>query len=73
MTCREAVNKLHEYIDSELDSATTKKIKKHLDLCRLCCDQFEFETTMKKFVHKCCAAAKAPSVLKEKILKSLNP
>ncbi|UCE67133.1 MAG: mycothiol system anti-sigma-R factor [Candidatus Zixiibacteriota bacterium] len=73
MTCQEAVNKLYEYIDSELDRATTEKIKKHLDLCRLCCDQFEFEKTMKELVHKCCDAAKAPDVLKEKILKSLNP
>jgi len=72
MTCREAVDKLHEYIDSELDSATTEKIKKHLDLCRLCCNQFEFEKTMKELVHKCCERAKAPDVLKKKIADTLN-
>jgi len=72
MTCREAVTKLHEYIDSELDSATTRKIKKHLDLCRLCCNQFEFEKILKELVHKCCQGAKAPNLLKKKILDTLN-
>jgi mycothiol system anti-sigma-R factor len=72
MTCKEAVDKLNEYLDSELDNATATQIKKHLDLCRLCCDQFEFEKTMKELVHKCCSEAKAPNLLKGKILNSLN-
>ena len=72
MTCREAVDKLQEYIDQELDSATCDKIKKHLELCRLCCDQFEFETTLKELTHKCCEDAKAPGVLKSKILNNLK-
>ena len=72
MTCREAVDRLHEYIDRELDSATHEKIKKHLELCRLCCDQFEFEKTLKDLTHRCCEDARAPDVLKSRILKSLN-
>ena len=71
MTCREAVKKLHEYLDRELDNASTEQIKKHLELCRLCCDHLEFEKTMKELVNKCCAGAKAPNLLKEKILNSL--
>ncbi len=73
MTCREAVRKLYDYIDNELDNATTEKIKRHLELCRLCCDQFEFERTMKELVHKCCESSKAPAALKDKISKCLNP
>ena len=72
MTCREAVKKLHEYIDRELDNATSEQIKKHLDLCRLCCNQLEFEKTIKDLVYKCCAGAKAPGILKEKIISGLN-
>lgn len=72
MTCKEAVSRLNEYLDNELDNVTAEQIKKHLDLCRLCCDQFEFEKTMKDLVHKCCSEAKAPNLLKEKILDSLN-
>ena len=72
MTCREAVDKLYEYLDNELDSVTTAQIKKHLDLCRLCCDNFEFEKTMKDLVHKCCRDARAPAPLKSKIIEGLE-
>ena len=72
MTCKEAVNRLHEYLDNELDNATAEQIRKHLDLCRLCCDQFEFEKNMKDLVHKCCSQGKAPILLREKILDNLN-
>jgi mycothiol system anti-sigma-R factor len=72
MTCREAVDRLYEYLDSELDNVSTAQIKKHLELCRLCCDHFEFEKTLKDLVHKCCQSAKAPDVLKNKIIDSLK-
>lgn len=72
MTCREAVDKLYEYLDNELDSVTTAQIKKHLDLCRLCCDNFEFEKTMKNLVQDCCRDSRAPDPLKDKIIRSLE-
>ena len=72
MTCREAVDKLYEYLDNELDNVTSSQIKKHLDLCRLCCDNFEFEKTMKNLVHKCCQDSRAPDPLKNKIIQSLE-
>jgi mycothiol system anti-sigma-R factor len=72
MTCKEAVEKLHDYLDNELDHASTGQIKKHLDICRRCCDQLEFEKTMKELVQGCCTQSKAPSILREKIKKSLE-
>lgn len=72
MTCREAVDKLYEYLDNELDNVSSAQIKKHLDLCRLCCDHFEFEKTMKDLVHKCCQESKAPEILKDKIIGKLE-
>jgi mycothiol system anti-sigma-R factor len=72
MTCEEAVQKLFEYIDKELDGASAAQIDKHLDLCRLCCDRFEFENSLKKIVQKSCFNEKAPPILKQKIQDSLN-
>ena len=72
MTCQEAVDKLYEYLDREADDATIVQIEKHLDLCRLCCDHLEFEKKMKELVQKSCIQEKAPSFLKEKILKALE-
>ncbi len=72
MTCQEAVDRLYEYLDREADDMTAAQIEKHIDLCRLCCDHFEFEKKMKELVQKSCIQQKAPSFLKEKIQKALQ-
>ncbi len=73
MTCQEAVDQLYEYLDAQLDNANAEQVQKHLDLCKLCCDHFEFEKQMKGLVHNSCVNQKAPSFLKDKILNSLKP
>lgn len=72
MTCQEAVNRLYEYLDRELDNATAAQIENHLDLCRLCCDHFEFEQKIKELVHNSCLLEKAPQILKDRILSKLK-
>ena len=72
MTCQEAVDRLHEYLDRELDNMTSAQIDKHLDLCRLCCDSLEFEKKMKDLVQNSCINEKAPSFLRDRILGILK-
>lgn len=72
MTCEEAVKKLQEYIDKELDRASSEQLDKHLELCRICCDHMEFEKSMKKLVHESCFEARAPEFLKQKIMNDLG-
>jgi mycothiol system anti-sigma-R factor len=72
MTCEEAVKKLHEFLDHELDHATAEQVGKHLDLCKMCCDSMEFEKSLKKLVHDCCCLHKAPNFLREKILGCIS-
>jgi mycothiol system anti-sigma-R factor len=73
MTCEEAVKRLQEYIDKELDRASAEQVEKHLDLCRICCDHMEFEKNMKSLVQESCFQAKAPQFLMQKILNDLTP
>jgi len=72
MTCEEAVRKLYDYIDLELDQSIIQQIDKHLEICRMCCDHFEFEKRMKSLVHESCFQNKAPNFLKSKIVDDLN-
>lgn len=72
MTCQEAVDKLYDYLDREIDEITAARIEKHLELCRLCCDHLEFEKNMKELVQKSCIQQKAPAFLKEKIQRALE-
>ncbi len=72
MTCEEAVKKLYEYLDKELDHAASEQLDKHLDICKVCCDHFEFERKLKFLVQDSCFQQKAPQVLKRKILDNLG-
>ena len=72
MTCEEAVRKLHEYLDHELDHASAEQVEKHLEICRTCCDHMEFEKHMKKLIHQCCCRQKAPAFLRDKIIDTLS-
>jgi anti-sigma factor (TIGR02949 family) len=72
MTCEEAVKKLHEYIDHELDQVSAEQVERHFELCRMCCDQMEFEKSMKKLIHEYCSGKRAPLFLREKIQDCLG-
>ena len=72
MTCEEAVKKLYQYIDKELDQTIVHQIDIHLEICRMCCDHFEFEKRMKVLVHDSCFQKKASPLLKNKIMDDLN-
>ena len=52
MTCKEAVEQLHEFLDNELDDANYAKIKQHMDMCHKCCEKFEFEQAIRKIVRE---------------------
>jgi mycothiol system anti-sigma-R factor len=73
MTCEEAIKKLYEYLDKELDRSASEQLDRHLDICRVCCDHFEFERKMKTMVQDSCFQEKAPLVLKLKIMDNLSP
>jgi mycothiol system anti-sigma-R factor len=72
MTCEEAVEKLYEYLDKELDQAVAAQLDHHLELCKICCDHFEFEKKMKKLVQDSCFKQNAPEMLKNKIMDNLS-
>lgn len=48
--CDEALENLYLYLDSELDSVTSERIRSHLDDCNGCVHSFEFEKRLKTVV-----------------------
>lgn len=43
INCGEACRHLHAYVDGLLDQDENRKIDAHLEVCRRCCDRYEFE------------------------------
>lgn len=48
--CREVLTRLYEYLDGELDTAASDKMRAHLDACRPCLNRFEFERLFHEYV-----------------------
>ena len=48
--CDEALENLYLYLDSELDSVTSERIRSHLDGCNACVHSFDFEKRLKSVV-----------------------
>ena len=50
MTCKEAIEQLHEFLDNELDDGNHSTIKQHTEMCHKCCEKFEFERAIKRII-----------------------
>ena len=48
--CDEAMERLYEYLDRELDNATAEGIRHHLDDCGGCHNSYDFEMRLKAVV-----------------------
>ena len=68
MTCKEAIERLHEFLDNELNESNYSQIKQHLDACHKCCEKFEFEQAFKKIIKEKAPFHKAPQHVVESIV-----
>jgi anti-sigma factor (TIGR02949 family) len=50
--CDEAMERLYEYLDEEMDEATAEGIRSHLSGCGGCHDGFDFEKRLKVVVRE---------------------
>ncbi len=68
MTCKEAIEQLHEFLDNELDDANYSKIRQHIDICHECCEKFEFEQAIKKVIREKTQHHKTPQHVLQSIV-----
>lgn len=66
-TCKEAIERLHEFLDNELDAGNYSKIRQHFDMCHKCCEKFEFEQALKKIIKDKTPHYKTPQHLLQSI------
>lgn len=43
ITCQEALERMYEYLDGELDPERSDRVRRHLEVCRRCWPRFELE------------------------------
>lgn len=66
LSCEEAISRLFDYLDSELDADTQRRMERHLETCRGCFSRAEFERRLRQRVVET-GEAKAPDSLRRRV------
>ena len=69
--CTEALARLFEFLDSEIDEADADRIRAHLADCEPCLSEFDVEHHVKNLVRRSCAET-APVHLHVRIRQQLT-
>ena len=69
--CQHMLARVHEFLDHELDHATSDEIRAHIAACEPCLDRYDVEQAVKSLVNRCCGGDKAPSALRTRVLGQL--
>jgi anti-sigma factor (TIGR02949 family) len=69
--CEHVLDRIYEFLDHELDSASSDEIREHLVGCEPCLDRYDVEQAVKALVNRSCGGDKAPSHLRTKVLGKL--
>lgn len=69
--CSEVLDKLYTYIDGELEENNCQQIRRHLDGCDPCLEEYGLDEAVKKIVAKHCGGDPVPLDLRDKVLGRL--
>ena len=70
--CEQVLERMYEFLDNELDTATGDAIRHHLAACEPCLDRFDVEQALRALVRQRCGGDVAPTHLRQKIVTQLT-
>jgi mycothiol system anti-sigma-R factor len=70
--CTEVLDRVYAYLDGEIDQASCRQIKFHLDECGPCLREYGLEEAVKRLVHRHCGSEPAPEGLRAKVLARIE-
>lgn len=69
--CEEALRRVHEYLDGELDGVPAEQVRRHFDVCGRCYPHLKLESAYREAVKRAVAGQGAPPELRAKVLSLL--
>jgi mycothiol system anti-sigma-R factor len=66
--CEHMLERVYQFLDHELDTASSDQIREHLAQCEPCLDRYDVEQAVKTLVNRSCGGDKAPNHLRSKVL-----
>jgi mycothiol system anti-sigma-R factor len=72
MNCQEALERLWQYLDHELDGESSTELQRHLQECRECFSKAEFERRLRALLRRSCGGDQAPPELRKRLSRLLR-
>jgi anti-sigma factor (TIGR02949 family) len=67
LSCQDALSRLYEYLDGELEPETRERIHEHLEVCQRCYPYFDFERIFLDYVREKGLAVGETGGLRERV------
>ncbi len=71
ITCMEALEKLYEYLDGELEGASGEQVSRHLEICKCCFPHLQLEKSFREAVLRVQTGEVCPEEVKQRVMDSL--
>lgn len=72
ISCEEAVRRVYEFLDGELERGTAERIRQHLEVCRRCYPYFNFERIFLEHIRSKGLGPRRSEELEGKVLRILR-
>ena len=71
ISCMEAVEKVHEYLDGELDSVPHEEVAQHFSMCQKCYPHLRLEERFREALERSKGEEACPEHVKSQVLELL--
>ena len=71
ISCMEAMAKVHEYLDGELDGASHEEVAHHFSICQKCYPHLKLEEQFRRLLRQSQEVEACPEQLREQVLDLL--
>lgn len=72
VSCQEAIAAVYEYLDGELESASSDQVRAHFDACARCYPHLRLEEAFRAALRRAAGGEEAPQALKERLRTLLD-
>jgi len=71
-SCREAFRRLDDYLDRELTPGEMEAVRRHLEVCAMCADEFRVEAEILRGLKAKVARAGVPPEVERRVWAAVN-
>jgi len=72
LACHEALERLYEYLDGELEEGEAASVAHHFEICAACYPKLTFEQSFLDALERARAGTETPEPLKNRVLEALE-